>query len=324
MERYLQQSYQQQVPRTKKAFHSNQELRKAVHTYCRRNESQSLENVVSTYGYPIDKWDVSQVTNFSRVFAMQMNFNGYIGSWNVSNATNMSRMFEYARGFNQPLDTWDTSNVKWMSRMFCKAHSFNQSLNKWDTSSLVDISGMFIDAFSFNKPLSNWDTSNIESMRGTFWEARAFNQSLVTWSTSKVTDMGYMFHDAVSFNQCLDNWDTSNVENMYSMFFNARSFNQSLDTWDFARVTNPPDSNVTEIPAAQTAYLRKMKGGNISCMLHGTKIPRENVPAGLSPRVVFDKHSDQGIYTRIVAGGAGQGWIGHRSFINEKEGSSTH
>ena len=77
----------------KKAFHSNQELRKAVHTYCRRNESQSLENVVSTYGYPIDKWDVSQVTNFSRVFAMQMNFNGYIGSWNVSNATNMESMF---------------------------------------------------------------------------------------------------------------------------------------------------------------------------------------------------------------------------------------
>jgi hypothetical protein len=50
------------------AFQSKQELRDTVEKYCRYDASHlvfrkaaSLEKIAYTYGYPMDKWDVSQL-----------------------------------------------------------------------------------------------------------------------------------------------------------------------------------------------------------------------------------------------------------------------
>ena len=61
-------------------------------------------------------------------------FNQPLDKWNVSNVTNMLGMFSNCYKFNQPLNTWDVSNVIYMDFMFSNANRFNQSLNNWKIS----------------------------------------------------------------------------------------------------------------------------------------------------------------------------------------------
>jgi len=68
---------------------------------------------------------------------------GDISHWDVSSVTDMSRMFEEASSFNQPLKNWDVSNVTNMAGMFSGASSFNQPLNNWGVSNVTNMSYMF-------------------------------------------------------------------------------------------------------------------------------------------------------------------------------------
>jgi Mycoplasma protein of unknown function, DUF285 len=89
-----------------KAFQSNQELRDAVENYC-MYEVGSMEEIACTYGYPIDKWNVSQVEDMSSIFSKMKTFNEYIGSWDVSSVKSMNCMFLEAHSFNHDLGSWD-------------------------------------------------------------------------------------------------------------------------------------------------------------------------------------------------------------------------
>ena len=51
-------------------------------------------------------------------------FNQPLNKWNVSNVTNMCFMFRGAEKFNKPLNNWDVSNVTDMRCMF-NCGSFN-------------------------------------------------------------------------------------------------------------------------------------------------------------------------------------------------------
>ena len=53
-----------------KNFKTNQELRKAVKEYC-TNEPDHIEEIAISYGYPINKWKVQDLKDFSRVFEYQ-------------------------------------------------------------------------------------------------------------------------------------------------------------------------------------------------------------------------------------------------------------
>jgi len=55
-----------------------------------------------------NKWNVSKVTNMSKMFYEATNFNQSLNKWNVSKVTNMRGMFADAHKFNQPLDNWDS------------------------------------------------------------------------------------------------------------------------------------------------------------------------------------------------------------------------
>ena len=56
-------------------------------------------------------------------------FNQPLNRWNVSNVTNMNAMFLWATSFNQPLNRWNVSKVMKMGWMFYEAESFNQTLH---------------------------------------------------------------------------------------------------------------------------------------------------------------------------------------------------
>tara|TARA_B100001093_G_scaffold286029_1_gene273224 strand:+ start:1892 stop:5110 length:3219 start_codon:yes stop_codon:yes gene_type:complete len=208
---------------------SDDNIKNAVNLWCiNKNEA------IIRYGN-INEWDVSCVTNMSKLFKKK-EFNDDISSWDVSNVKDMSWMFSDAKLFNQPIACWDVSNVTNMSGMFASAKSFNQPINNWDVSNVIDMIDMFCCAESFNQPLNNWKVSNVTNMGAMFWGAESFNQPIGNWDVSNVTNMEDMFRKAKSFNQPLNNWKVSNVTNMGAMFASAESFNQPIGNWDVSNV----------------------------------------------------------------------------------------
>ena len=57
-------------------------------------------------------------------------FNGDISKWDVSRVTDMSRMFMSALVFNGDASKWDVSSVKSMQRLFFNALSHNGDLSR--------------------------------------------------------------------------------------------------------------------------------------------------------------------------------------------------
>jgi surface protein len=150
---------------TPKAFESHKELTLAVHRYM-MYDPDDAENFATTYGWPIGRWDVSNVEDFRCMFSIftkecksfefRSKFNEDISSWDVSNATTMYAMFEGASLFNKDISSWDISNVQDMSHMFEDASSFNQDISSWNTSRVINMKFMFVNASSFNQDLTAW------------------------------------------------------------------------------------------------------------------------------------------------------------------------
>jgi surface protein len=162
---------------------TNADIRQAVNLWTTNRVEAEKQ-----YG-SISNWDVSRVTDMSRLFADKENFNDDISRWNVSNVTNMIDMFNNARSFNQPIGKWNVSNVTIMNRMFDNARAFNQPIGAWNVSKVTRMMGMFWGAFAFNQPIGKWNVSNVTDMNHMFHNARSFNQSLVSWNLSKLDKM---------------------------------------------------------------------------------------------------------------------------------------
>jgi surface protein len=109
-----------QTSATRNIFSTNQELCHAVEKYFGYNfrtgwhsqrNPQEAKEFAQTYGYPINKWDVSTVQDLSYVFHDVHTFNEDISSWNVFHASTMAKMFFGARAFHQDLSSWNVQNV---------------------------------------------------------------------------------------------------------------------------------------------------------------------------------------------------------------------
>ena len=144
-----------------------------------------------------------------------------IGDWDVSNVTNMSKLFYSNRFFNEPLNNWDVSNVTNMKNMFFDCISFNQPLNNWNVTNVTNMLGMFQDCREFNQPLNNWNVSNVTNMENMFYNCKKFNQPLYRWNVSNVTKMYGMFNGCTYFNQSINNWQLQDSINMKNMFQNS-------------------------------------------------------------------------------------------------------
>ena len=192
----------------------------------------------SAFDQPLEKWDVSSVTTMSRMFKSNEAFNQPIEKWDVSSVTDMSGMFEGNTVFNQALEKWDVSKVTNMSEMFAWNSEYDQPLENWNVSKVTDMSRMFLGAEAFNQPLENWDVSKVTNMSEMFAWNSEYDQPLENWNVSKVTDMSGMFTDNSAFNQPLEKWDVSNVIDMSWMFANNTAFNQPLENWDVGNVSD--------------------------------------------------------------------------------------
>ena len=62
-----------------------------------------------------------------RMFESSIAFNQPIDKWDVSNVTDMKEMFMMSKAFNQPIEKWNVSNVTSMKQMFKNAKSFKQN-----------------------------------------------------------------------------------------------------------------------------------------------------------------------------------------------------
>ena len=198
----------------------------------------------------IGNWNVGNVTSMNGMlsanYSATSSFSG-MESWDVSKVTNMSKMFYGNGSFNIDIGNWDVSNVTDMSEMFYQAHSFNQDIGNWDVGKVTNMLGMFSGRFlfnqemDFNQDITNWNVSEVTDMSGMFLFAKNFNQDIGNWDVNKVTDMNFMFYDAQNFNQDIGNWRVGNVDNMDSMFQFASSFNQDITKWCVNNISSEPN-----------------------------------------------------------------------------------
>jgi len=122
---------------------TKEELMKWIKEFC---------NGVKNHGEP-NTWDVTLVTDMSKLFRQMVGFNAPIDQWNTKEVTNMSDMFQNAISFNQPI-TMDTSQVTNMSGMFGGASSFNQPITM-DTSKVTEMFEMFHGAKAMTHVVNN-------------------------------------------------------------------------------------------------------------------------------------------------------------------------
>ena len=145
----------------------------------------------------IDIWDVSNVTNMSRMFEGAAFYNGDISVWDVDNVTDMSRMFKGASTFDQDLSAWDAfvGNVTNMSAMFNFATQFNSNLTTWDVSAVTDMASMFNEADNFNQDIGDWDVGNVSDMSSMFFGTNQFNRDLTEWCVNLIPNEPSAFDD---------------------------------------------------------------------------------------------------------------------------------
>jgi surface protein len=233
-------------------FYTIEELYEAVDAYrmssWNETNQSSFESseVAMRYGYPIASWNVSLITNFSRVFDpkrlapdIDWEFNEDLGNWDVSNAESMMGMFMNAIEFRGlGLENWNVGKVWDFSYMFMNS-GFNGTLSGWNTSNAEILDSMFATTKAFNDDLSMWDVSRVHSMNGMFYDAAMFEGvGLEYWDVRTVRDFSFLFSNAFMFNGSLSGWNTSNVEIMDRMFADAVIFNDDLSLWDVSKVTS--------------------------------------------------------------------------------------
>ena len=226
---------------------TREELRQAIQEYQQGKHQER--------GEPND-WDVSLITDMSRLFYYNYTFNEPLNKWVTKQVTNMSEMFYGASKFNQPLNggykphCWafiftqygvvnDSTKITGR-RLFHKLpvflvrrvalYAFGDHIGGFDTSQVTDMSGMFEDASSFNQPIGQWKTNQVTDMRFMFTGASSFNQPIGQWKTNQVTNMYCMFYGASSFDQPIGQWETNKVTHMRVMFEGASSMTHPKPT----------------------------------------------------------------------------------------------
>ena len=205
-----------------KCFAHRNELESAVDSYIENDCANTghlaagdLRNpcnaVVEEYGWPINSWCVSQVTDMSNLFHGK-DFNEDISDWDVSSVTDMQHMFREST-FNGNLSAWNTSSVMDFYAMFWYAQDYEGGdIGSWDTSSATRMYAMFEYARNFDGDISNWNVTSVENFYSMFHGATSFNKDLSSWQISPNANIGWMFNDATSFSQDLCAWGDNNID----------------------------------------------------------------------------------------------------------------
>jgi Mycoplasma protein of unknown function, DUF285 len=219
-----------------RAFTSTLELWAAVDAYlawrASGGETQLSDNV-ARYGFPIGAWDVSRVTDFTRVFdpdrqqTLERNrnptkrsvFDEDLSGWDLSNAVTVRGMFAAANAFTgKGVEAWVVDKVTNFSFMFAWAHKFVGNVSSWHTSRATSMEAMFLNNAELDADVTRWDVSRVQSTAFMFEGAESFvGGDLRKWNVARVQNMQYMFTKAHAFTGMVSTWNTSRVTNMEAM-----------------------------------------------------------------------------------------------------------
>jgi surface protein len=216
----------------KRAFTSKSELWAAVDAYLAwraTGEDTELSKNVARYGFPIGTWDVSRVTDFTRVFDPDR-----------QQTLERNRNPSKRSSFDEDLSGWDLSNAVTVRGMFAAANTFTgRGVETWVVDKVTDFSFMFALANKFVGNVSSWNTSRATSMEAMFLNNVELDADVTRWDVSNVKSTAFMFEGAESFvGGDLRKWNVARVQNMQSMFGRARAFTGIVSTWNTSRVTN--------------------------------------------------------------------------------------
>jgi Mycoplasma protein of unknown function, DUF285 len=131
-------------PTERKCFGSNGELRAAMDTWLwasqlrdeQQETPQALYDLAGTYGWPMNNWCTSNITNMSHLLSVDRN--------------------PLAATFDQNISRWDVSRVRDFSYLFMGAASFSHDLSRWRVAKATRMDGMFRNASSYNHSLCAW------------------------------------------------------------------------------------------------------------------------------------------------------------------------
>jgi surface protein len=183
---------------TGKPFTTTDELINAVDVYIL--DSSSTSDVATQYGYPIGNWDVSQISDFSKVFSAIRNPNMYY--------------------FDADLSGWDLTSAEATSSMFQGTISFTDitnSLAGWNVAKVIDMSRMF-DSSGFAGDISQWQVGSVKDFSFFAEFATSFQSDLSGWNVASAKEMGWMFRGAKSFSSDVSGWNTASVVTFTNMY----------------------------------------------------------------------------------------------------------
>ena len=89
------------------------------------------------------------------IFIDAKSFNHDLSKWDVSRVTDMTRMFDSAFSFNQNLFDWDVSRVTKMNVMFLNAIAFTKTLKRCQETPGAVMNGPVRPKTSFGGPGPN-------------------------------------------------------------------------------------------------------------------------------------------------------------------------
>ena len=224
-----------------RCFETKTELQAALRAYL-ADPTNHTSHVAQTYGWPIQYWCTSLITDFSHLFVDAVHFNEPLDYWDVSSATTVQGMFRNATHFNQPLSYWDVANVRDMSMFLANATAFNQPLNHLDVSNVETLESTLEGASSFRQSLARWKVGQVQDFRHLFAGASRFNGDLSKWNTTCAQTMQGMFRNATAFaGKNLTGWNVNKVTDLSVAFSGCQSFQPAADSlkhWHTAQVTS--------------------------------------------------------------------------------------
>lgn len=233
-----------------------------------------------------DRFDVSHVQNFSRMFSNSRPSQPIdLSSWRTESATDMSYMFQNtdAEKF-KGIERLDVANVTDFSFMFSSMSDNTGKagiidLSSWNTVSAGKMDYMFAsDNLDWFKGIDGLDTSNATSLWGAFrWTSgTAKSIDLTGWDTSKTNDMQYMFaYSSLDPFIGISGLNVSNATNLSGTFDSATASDVlDLSAWDTSSATNM--SFMFDSFKGRILGLDRFNTGNaenLSGMFSNTKLP---------------------------------------------------
>lgn len=186
----------------------------------------------ATFDGDVGGWDISKGTAFNWMFSGCTQFNGNLGRWKPTAMTSATRMFNNCLSFTNlsaAVRNWSPHNLSSASYMFAGVGATALDFNGWSMSKLNDCSYMFANnlAKSLRVELSEWDMTKVRNAQGMFKD-RQVDMDVTKWKLPELTNMAEMFSGCTGFNQDISGWVLGKVTTVKAAFEKLDFFDQDL------------------------------------------------------------------------------------------------